>query len=205
MDRFFNANNPVMRFLTRMVDLAILNVMTVVFAVPIVTAGASLTAMNYVLFHLCRKDETYVTKMFRKSFKDNLRQGIPEGLIAVGIAVVTAVDLWALHAGNSKLGTMMMIMITVVAGFLFVTFVYVFALQSRFENPVKKTITNALRLALGNLPRTALMMVIWIIWILFMVYLHRAAPLAILLYGFSLPGYLCTMLYNPVFVRLEEE
>ena len=32
-----------------------------------------------------------------------------------------------------------------------------------------------------------------------------AALLAFLLYGFSLPGYLCTMLYEPIFVRLEEE
>ena len=101
--------------------------------------------------------------------------------------------------------TLMMIIITVIAGFLFVTFVYMFALQSRYENTVKGTIVNAFRLALANLPRTVVMMIIWIIWILVMVYLHRAALLAFLLYGFSLPGYLCTMLYEPVFVRLEEE
>ena len=205
MDKFFDANNPVMRFLTRLVDLAILNVMTVVFAIPIVTLGASLTAMNYVLLHLCRKDETYVAKMFIKSFKDNLRQGIPEGLIVIAAALITAVDLWVLHASGSKAFTMMMIIITVIAGFFAAAFVYMFALQSRYENPVRTTIANAFRLALGNLPRTALMIVIWVIWTIVMVYLHLAAPLAFLLYGFSLPGFMCTMLYNDVFVRLEEE
>ena len=80
-----------------------------------------------------------------------------------------------------------------------------FALQSRYENTVKTTAVNAFRLALGNLPRTVLMMIIWIAWVLFLVYLHRAAPLAIVVLGFTLPGYLCAMLYNPVFVRLEEE
>ena len=205
MDKFFDSGNPVMRFLSRLVDLAILNIMTVVYALPLITAGASLTAMNYVLLHLYRRDETYVTRMFRKSFKDNLRQGIPLGLIVLFTALITAVDLWAMHASGSRLITLMMIIITVIAGFLFVAFVYMFALQSRYENSVKGTIINAFRLALGNLPRTALMMVIWIVWILVMVDLHRAAPLAFLIYGFSLPGYLCTMLYEPVFVRLEEE
>ena len=205
MDKFFDSGNPVMRFLSRLVDLAILNIMTVIYAIPVVTAGAALTAMNYVLLHLYRRDETYVTRMFRKSFRDNLKQGIPLGLIVLFTAVITATDLWAMHASGSRMMTLMMIIITVIAGFLFVTFVYMFALQSRYENTVKGTIVNAFRLALANLPRTVLMMVIWIIWILVMVYLHRAALLAFLLYGFSLPGYLCTMLYEPVFVRLEEE
>ena len=205
MDKFFDSGNPVMRFLSRLVDLAILNIMTVIYAIPVVTAGASLTAMNYVLLHLYRRDETYVTRMFRKSFRDNLKQGIPLGLIVLFTAVITATDLWAMHASGSRMMTLMMIIITVIAGFLFVTFVYMFALQSRYENTVKGTIVNAFRLALANLPRTVLMMVIWLIWILVMVYLHRAALLAFLLYGFSLPGYLCTMLYEPVFVRLEEE
>ena len=205
MDKFFDSGNPVMRFLSRLVDLAILNIMTVIYAIPVVTAGAALTAMNYVLLHLYRRDETYVTRMFRKSFRDNLKQGIPLGLIVLFTAVITATDLWAMHASGSRMMTLMMIIITVIAGFLFVTFVYMFALQSRYENTIKGTIVNAFRLALANLPRTVVMMIIWIIWILVMVYLHRAALLAFLLYGFSLPGYLCTMLYEPVFVRLEEE
>ena len=205
MDKFFDSGNPVMRFLSRLVDLAILNIMTVIYAIPVVTVGAALTAMNYVLLHLYRRDETYVTRMFRKSFRDNLKQGIPLGLIVLFTAVITATDLWAMHASGSRMMTLMMIIITVIAGFLFVTFVYMFALQSRYENTVKGTIVNAFRLALANLPRTVVMMIIWIIWILVMVYLHRAALLAFLLYGFSLPGYLCTMLYEPVFVRLEEE
>ncbi len=205
MDKFFDLSNPVMRFLTRIVDLAILNILTVVYALPVVTAGASFTAMNYVLLHLCRRDETYVAKMFRKSFKDNLRQGIPLGLIAAGAALITAVDLWGMHASESKLITVMMIAITVIAGFLLAAFVYMFALQSRYENTVRGTIVNAFKLAVGNLPRTALMMVIWIIWALIMVYLHKAAPLAFLLFGYTLPGYLCAMLYDRVFVKLEED
>ena len=205
MEKFFDSNNPLMVFLSRLVDLAVLNILTVFTSMLIVTAGGAMTAMNHVLLHLLRKDETYVTRMFWTSFKENFRQGIPEGLLVVATAIVTAVDMWALHGSESKTATLMMIVITIIAMFLAATFVYMFALQARYENTVRGTIINAFRLAIGNLPRTAGMLLIWIVWVLILVYLHNAAPGFFLLCGLTLPGYLCAMLYNGVFNKLETE
>jgi uncharacterized membrane protein YesL len=205
MSKFFDSENPVMRFLARLVDLALLNIITVVCCIPLITAGGALTAMNYVLLHLVREDETYVTRMFKKSFKDNFRQGIPEGLIVLLAAAVTAVDMWVLHGSESRMATMMMIVITIIGVMIFVTCVYMFALQSRYENTVGGTILNAVRLAIGNLPRSVAMAVIWLIWILILVYLHKAASTFFLIFGLTLPGYLCTMLYNKVFEDLESD
>ncbi len=205
MEKFFDSENPLMVFLSRLVDLAVLNILTVCTSFLIITAGGALTAMNNVLLHLVRKDETYVTKMFWDSFKKNFKQGIPEGLLVLAVAIVTFVDIWALHGSDSKAATVMMIMITIIAMFLAVTFVYMFALQSRYENTVRGTIVNAFRLAIGNLPRTAAMLIIWLIWVLILVYLHKAAPAFFMIYGLTLPGYLCAMLYNGVFNNLETE
>ncbi len=205
MSKFFDSENPVMRFLARLVDLALLNIITVVCCIPLITAGGALTAMNYVLLHLVREDETYVTRMFKKSFIENFRQGIPEGLIVLLASAVTAVDMWALHGSESRMATMMMIVITIIGVMIFVTCVYMFALQSRYENTVGGTILNAVRLAIGNLPRSVVMAVIWLIWILILVYLHKAASTFFLIFGLTLPGYLCTMLYNKVFEDLESD
>ena len=205
MEKFFDSENPVMRFLSRLVDLALLNILTVCTSMLIVTAGGALTAMNNVLLHLVRGDETYVTRMYWTSFKKNFRQGIPEGLLLLAVAAVTAVDMWTLHGSGSRLATMMMIIVTFIAMFMAVTFVYMFALQARYENIVRGTIINAFRLAIGNLPRTAGMLLIWIVWVLILVYLHNAAPGFFLLCGLTLPGYLCAMLYNGVFNKLETE
>ena len=111
MDKFFDSDNPVMKFLARLVDLVILNVITILYSIPVVTAGGALTAMNYVLLHLHREEESYVIKMFRKSFRANFKQGIPEGLLALTAAGITAVDLLALHGSESRLATLMMISI----------------------------------------------------------------------------------------------
>ena len=205
MDKFFDSENPVMRFLSRLVDLAVLNIVTVIYSLPLVTFGGAMAAMNYVLLHLVRGDETYVIRMFRKSFRDNFRQGVPEGLLVILIAVITAVDMWALHGSDSRLLTVMMIIITIAAVFIFVTAVYMFALQSRYENTVKGTIMNAFRLSVGNLPSTAAMAAAWTAWAFVLVYLHKAAALAFLLYGFTLPGYICAMMMDRIFEKLENE
>ena len=205
MDKFFDSENPVMRFLSRLVDLAVLNIVTVIYSLPLVTFGGAMAAMNYVLLHLVRGDETYVIRMFRKSFRDNFRQGVPEGLLVILIAVITAVDMWALHGSDSRLLTVMMIIITIAAVFIFVTAVYMFALQSRYENTVKGTIVNAFRLSVGNLPSTAAMAAAWTAWAFVLVYLHKAAALTFLLYGFTLPGYICAMMLDRIFEKLEKE
>lgn len=204
MKKFFDVNNPLMRFLTLLVDLVIVNLMTLVFMIPIVTTGGSLAAMNYVLLHLRRKDETYVMRMFIKSFKENFKQGIPEGLLFLLMVCIAGVDLWAMHGSESRMLTFLMIIISIIAAFFIVVFVYVFALQSRYENTVKETFLNAFRLAVGNLLRTIVMMVLWVIWIGGMIYFHRFSMLVFVIYGLTLPGYLCTMLYDPVFAKLEK-
>ena len=205
MEKFFDSDNPVMRFLSRLVDLVIVNFLTLLYSLPLITAGGALTAMNNVLLHFVRRDETYTVKMFRKSFRVNFKQGIPEGLLVLTAAGVTAADMWFLHGTESRMATLMMFIITIIAIMVFVTCVYMFALQSRYENTVGGTILNALRLAVGNLPRSAAMAAVWLIWILILIYLRGAAPLVFLLFGLSLPGYLCAMLYNRIFEDLESE
>ena len=51
---FLKIDSPFMKFLGTMADLMILNMLTVLCCVPIVTAGASFTAMHYVLQKLVR-------------------------------------------------------------------------------------------------------------------------------------------------------
>ena len=202
MDRFFDANNPVMRFLARIVDLAVLNLMTLACMIPIVTAGAAITAMNNVLIHLVRKDETYVWKMFIKSFRQNLKQGIGLGLLFTAIFAVAGLELMMLHSIDAKSSTMFMIIITVICICVFGVGIYTFALLSRFENTVRGTLVNAAALALGHILRTLGMLAICAAWAAFLWFAH-GITLLVLLYGLTIPGYLCVMVYNPIFETME--
>ena len=202
MDRFFDANNPVMRFLARIVDLAVLNLMTLACMIPVVTAGPAITAMNNVLIHLVRKDETYVWKMFIKSFRQNLKQGIGLGLLFTAIFAVAGLELMMLHSIDAKSSTMFMIIITVIGICVFGVGIYTFALLSRFENTVRGTLVNAATLALGHILRTLGMLAICAAWAAFLWFAHGIF-LLVLLYGLTIPGYLCVMIYNPIFKQME--
>lgn len=203
MDRFFDANNPLMRFLSWLVDMAYLNILTIVCAIPVITAGASFTAMNYVLIHKVREDDTYVGKMFFHSFRENFKQGILLGLFYLFFTLIAVVDLMVLRNVDSRMTTLIMIVMTIVMCLVFVTAVYVFALLARFDNTSKNTIKNALQLTIGHLPATGAMILIWLVWLFILWYFPKATVLLGVLYGLSLPGYLCTMIYDPIFRGME--
>lgn len=48
MRDFFNSESPIMSFLGRVADLVWLNLLTLICCIPVVTAGAALTALHYV-------------------------------------------------------------------------------------------------------------------------------------------------------------
>ena len=191
-----------MQFLSRLVDMAVLNLMTIACMIPVVTAGAAITAMNNVLIHLVRKDETYVWKMFIASFKQNLKQGIGLGLLFTAIFAFAGLELMMLHSVDAKSSTMFMIIITVICLCVVAIGIYTFALLSRYENTVRGTLINAVSLALGHIPRTLGMLAVLVAWAALLWLLHGIF-LLVLLYGLTIPGYLCTKIFDPIFRSLE--
>ena len=84
------------------------------------------------------------------------------------------------------------------------TAVYVFGLLARYENTVSGTFRNAIQLTIAHLPLTLVMIVIWMAWLFVLWYFPKTTVLLFLLFGFSLPGFLCALLYDPVFRKMEE-
>ena len=93
MGRFFNMDNKFFTFMGRIADLCILNIICLVCCIPIVTAGASITAMYYVTLKMVRNEEAYIVRSFFKSFKDNFKQATVINLIMIAVGVVLYLDL----------------------------------------------------------------------------------------------------------------
>lgn len=64
MSNLFDQDNMFFTIMGVLFDLIILNVLTLLCCIPIVTAGASFTAMHNVLWHMVRHEETYVSRQF---------------------------------------------------------------------------------------------------------------------------------------------
>ena len=69
MGRIFDMDNKFFRFMSKVADLCILNIICVVCCIPVITAGASITAMYYVTLKMVRNEEAYIIRSFFKSFK----------------------------------------------------------------------------------------------------------------------------------------
>lgn len=203
MGKLFNIDSPVMRFLGKVADLMILNLVTLVCCIPIVTIGASLTAMHYVLLKMVRDQESYIVRSFFKSFKANFKQATVIWLMILLVLAIFTVDLRII---NSFMDFPQILKVMLYALFMvtYMVLCYVFPVLSRFDNTVIKTLKNALFMAILSFPKTVLMMVVYLLPLAALYFVIAAAPL-VFLFGISLPAYVSAMLYNGTFKRFEPE
>lgn len=160
MNKLFDLDNPVMRFLSRLFDLMVLNVLFIVCSIPIITIGASLSALYSVALKMVKNEETYVSKEFFKSFRLNLKQGTILWLITVVIGIVLYVDTRIVTQANIEGFSFLRVAILAVSIICISTFTYLYPLQARFVNPVRQTIKNALMMCIAHLPYTVIFLAI---------------------------------------------
>lgn len=90
---FMHEDTGVTRLLGTLMDLVLLNVFWFLCCLPIVTIGASTTALYDMTMKLARHEETGVISGFFKSFVHHLKRGTGLFLIALAAGVFLALDL----------------------------------------------------------------------------------------------------------------
>ena len=155
-------DGPLFSALNKLADLMILNLLFVVCSLPVITLGASLSAMQYVTIKMRDKEEGYVWKSFLKAFRANLKKATLIWLLLLAVLIVLFVDTRLMTVVGGSAVMIGAIRVAVLLGALIwlMVFLYAFPLQARFENTVAGTLQNALLLAIANVPRTFLMMLL---------------------------------------------
>ena len=88
MGKIFDMDNPVFRTISKLVDLIWLNIIFIIFSLPVVTIGASVTALMSVTMKMARDREGYMWAGFWKSFKENFKQSTIIWIIMILVATV---------------------------------------------------------------------------------------------------------------------
>lgn len=202
MGKLFDLDSPVMRFLSRVADLMILNILVLVTSIPVITIGASFTAMHYVLIKMVRNEETYIVKMYFKSFKENFVQSTIEWIIIMLIGGVFAGDYFVFVRSGHEFSTVFMISVLTVFVLFLMSVMYVFPLQARFYNKISKTLKNAFLIMILNFPKSILMIVMYALPVVLFFISDFAVPFLIM-FGVSVPGLGAVYLYRKVFERFE--
>lgn len=208
MGKLFNLDNPVMQGLSRLADMMILNLLVLLLCIPVVTAGSALSSMYYVELKWVRKEEGYVVKPFFRQFKDNFVQATVEWLFMLAVIVVLAMDFWMFRQSPDAFPKLIKYLVGGVSVTLYLLLIWVFPLQSHFVNKVGRTIKNSMLIAIANFPRTLGIGLVWIGAAVLLVISLVAVPLLfpiMLLFGFTVPGYLTCLLVSKPFARFEPE
>ncbi len=199
----FKLDSPFMNFLNKLCDIMILNILVLVFSLPIFTIGAAVTAGYYMSFKMVKNEENYIVKGFWKAFKENFRQSTALWLIILAVCGVLFVDYRiVLYSGLSfdrwlRLG---LITVTLIIA-LGVSFV--FALQARFTNTVKHTLKNAFLMALSHLPSAILFVVSYAVPVVLLYFIPQIFPVIVLL-AIGLLIYLKSFLFLKIFKKYED-
>lgn len=160
MGRFFNMDNKFFVFMGRVADLAILNILCVICCIPIVTIGASVTALHYVTLKMVRNEESYIVRSFFKSFKENFKQATIINLIMLFVAIMLYMDI-TIAAGMQGTTRKVLIVVFMAFAFLFVLiFLYIYPVLAKFYNTIRNTFVNSFLMSIRHLPYTFLMLAV---------------------------------------------
>lgn len=206
MSSFFNMDSPVMRFLSRVCDLMILNVMCILCCIPIVTAGASITALYTVTLKMVRGEESYIFKGFLKAFKENFKQSTIIGLIMTFIGIFVFIDYRAASLLPDKMSNVFRILIGALILVYLMVLVYIFPYTARFENNIKNIFKNSLLISILNLPWT-LVLVAFPVILVIITFLSNATlvygSMLWILLGFACVAYASSTILRNVFAKYE--
>lgn len=201
MGKLFDMENPFMKTLSTAADLLVLNLLTLVMSLPLITLGCAVTAMNSVVISLVRSEEGYLVKAYFSAFRANLRKGVLLGLLLEAALAFLCLDYLA------ALSTVPLLRVGVFAIGLLVlaAAIFSFALLARYENTLGGTLKNALALAVAFFPRTLLMLLFTVGFWLACIHFYQFGIPLLLLFGLALPCYVNNLLLKEVFHTLEEK
>lgn len=202
MGKLFDLDSPIMRFLSRMADMIILNILMMICCIPIITVGAAYTAMHYVLLKMVRDEEGYLIRGFFKSFVQNFKQATLIWLFMLVVIIVFLGDWLIFRASGDTFPKALVVGVAAIGIIVLMVAMFVFPLLARFDNSIKNTIHNAALLAFANLPKTLLMILMYALPFI-IGYFSVYSYIFIFMFGISLPAYGAAWLYSNIFKRYE--
>lgn len=181
--------------LTKIADIIILNALFLICSIPVITIGATTTAMYYVTLKMVKDEECYTVKSFFKSFKQNFLQATGIWLIVLAVAFLIYED-FRISGGQiaqsvaipETLSLLLLVFLIAATLFFIFTVLYVFPVLSKFDNTVKNTIRNSFIMAISHMPSTIAIVLITFIPLALIYFVPQFFILIFAVFGFIAYG-----------------
>lgn len=198
MGRLFSYDSPLIQSINKIVDCAILSILWLIFSIPVITFGASTSALYYVVNKVIRHNRSHVWKEFWGAFKTNFKQSTIVWLMLLVIVYVLGIDCIFLY-NMIKAGTVagwILAPFAVTALFVVMWGIYVFAYIARFTNSLKVILKNSTFFVMRHLLRSVLLAVIFAASVVIFMFL----PIVIVILP-TLSMFLITVIVESIFEK----
>ena len=147
--KFFSYESKFSQLLLKLCYACYLNLLWFVCSLPIVTIGASTTALYYCCLKIVRDEDSHIGAMFFRSFRENFKQATVLWLILLGVGLFLAGDGYVLyHLRQNTQGTLAVLWTLILAVVIAAAVVYVIVLEYVF--PLLASVSNTNRAMLKN-------------------------------------------------------
>lgn len=203
MSNLLNLDGPVMQLINKIVYSVYLNILWFICCIPIVTAGASTTALFYVTLKIARNEEGNITKAFFRSFRENLKQGTLIWMILLAFGIILGIDGYVVYhmRFENVFWTICAAFLIIAAAAYAIVLMYIFPLLARFDNTIGTMFKNALFMGIRFLLCTIVMAVIYFIMLLIVVRFFTPA----VIFGEGLCALLCSYLLSNILQLCQEK
>lgn len=190
--KLFGPEGPIYKFMQNLLDLVVINFLWLICSLPVVTMGGACIAAADVTMKMAAGEEGHVGKDFLASFRKNMKNGIPYGLLMILCAYVVWLDfsLFEQLEGNP----MILLIMGMVAAFVFtLCYLFAFHLQARYENTLIRTLKNSADICTRYFVRTLSLIFVLFVEVV-LIFWNRTTLLVGLLIGpacmiFTVSGY----------------
>lgn len=198
MNTFYSLLNPenkLMNFVNKVLHLVWLNVLWLLCSIPVVTIGASTTAMYYVAMRMVRDEEGYIARDFFHSFKENFRQATVAWIILLAFFIMITVNWYACSGSpNDLIRIASFLFLSLLLIFLMIS-AYIFPLLSQFQTTLPELFQSAIYIAIKNIHWSfCLTVLFWGGWLLILVKLYPLIP-----FGLPLLAFAQSYIFNHIF------
>ena len=155
MKKLFCLDNKFFSFMTKVADVMILNILFIMTCIPVITIGASLTALYSVTLRQSAGKSAYVASEYLHAWKENYKQST---IVWCFLMIVFGLFFMNLNVPAEASGYQIMRVLLIISFvFTIMIFLYIFPLLAKFENTIKHTLVNAFLMSVRHLMTTCIL------------------------------------------------
>lgn len=201
MKEVFNPEGKFVQYGGKIADLMWLNVLVMLCSLPIITGGAAVTAMHYVILKIYRNEEGKIMADFFKSFRGNFKQSAIVSVIFAAVIFLLYNNTVIAFASNMGMLPYALLVVLIV---LVCVWNWSLIFLARYRNSVAGIIKIAVCAVFAHPIRSLIMAVMFVLPVA-MLLVDIGNLIIVLMAGFTLPGFMQATLYNGVLKKLEKK